>query len=165
MSRIIVALYVENISGVLTRVSSMFTRRGYNIDTLSVGETENRAYSRMTITISGTDADKLQVVNQLSKLHSVKKVEILDEEHCVRRELMLVKVRVESSNRQDILAATNIFRGNVIDYSKDAVTIEVTGEASKLDAFLMVMEPFGIIETARTGLAALERGEMSLVNK
>ena len=165
MSRIIISVYVNNQSGVLNRICSLFSRRGFNIDTLSVGETEDPNYSRMTITMDGDDYARLQVVNQLNKVHDVKKVEILELATSARRELALIKVGVSSETRQDIISAVNIFRCSIIDYTPEAVIVEVTGEATKIDAFIEVMKPFGIMEVARTGLAALKRGNTCMLDK
>ena len=164
-NKFIVAVYVDNIAGVLTRVTAMFTRRGFNIDALAVGETERSEYSRITITMSGDDLAKEQIINQLKKLHNVKCVDILDSEESVKRELLLIKVRYSSETRADIITASEVYRGKVIDYSSDAMCIEVTGEPSKVDAFITLMVPFGVIEMCRTGLVALERGKNSLLDR
>jgi acetolactate synthase-1/3 small subunit len=165
MSKFVIAVYVENRFGVLTRVTSMFTRRGFNIDALTVGETESLAYSRITISMSGDGYARDQMINQLRKLFNVKKVEILEPEHSINRELMLLKVKNSSENRQDILSAVDIFRSKIIDYSAEALCIEITGDPSKIDAFVEIMKPFGIIELCRTGIVALERGSGSLLEK
>jgi acetolactate synthase-1/3 small subunit len=136
MSKFVIAVYVENRFGVLTRVTSMFTRRGFNIDALTVGETESLAYSRITISMSGDGYARDQMINQLRKLFNVKKVEILEPEHSINRELMLLKVKNSSENRQDILSAVDIFRSKIIDYSAEALCIEITGDPSKIDAFV-----------------------------
>ena len=164
-NKFIVAVYVDNIAGVLTRVTAMFTRRGFNIDALAVGETERSEYSRITITMSGDDLAKEQIINQLKKLHNVKCVDILDSEESVKRELLLIKVRYSSETRADIITASEVYRGKVIDYSSDSMCIEVTGEPSKVDAFITLMVPFGVIEMCRTGLVALERGKTSLLDR
>ena len=158
MKRFVIAALVENKYGVLTRVSGLFMRRGFNIDSLTVGETDNPAFSRLTVTIKGADYPSGQIVSQLKKLHNVKQVEILDEEQKVERELMLVKVRNTPDNRSEILAAAAIYRAKVIDYNPDTLCVEVTGEPSKINAFINVMRPLGIIELCRTGVVALERG-------
>ena len=165
MSKFVIAVYVENRFGVLTRVTSMFTRRGFNIDALTVGETECPEYSRITISMSGDGYARDQMINQLRKLFNVKKVEILEPEHSINRELMLLKVKNSSENRQDILSAVDIFRSKIIDYSAEALCIEITGDPSKIDAFVEIMKPFGIIELCRTGIVALERGSGSLLEK
>ena len=138
-NKFVIAVYVENKSGVLTRVTSMFTRRGFNIDALTVGETEIPEYSRITICMSGDDA--------------------------IKRELMLIKVKNEVNNRADIMTAVDVFRASVIDYSPDEMCIEVTGSPSKIDAFVKLMQPFGILEMCRTGIVALDRGASTLFSK
>ena len=161
MSKFIIAAYADNTSGVLTRVTGMFTRRGFNIDSLTVGETERKEYSRITISMSGDEYVKEQLVNQLKKLYVVKRVEVLDAEP-IKRELMLIKVKNEPVHRSDIMTAVDVFRASVIDYSMEGMTIEVTGAPSKIDAFVKLMQPFGIIEMCRTGVVALERGADTL---
>ena len=156
-----IAVYVDNKSGVLTRVSAMFTRRGFNIDTLTGGETERPEYSRITISVSGDDYVKEQMVNQLKKLVVVKKVEVLQADP-IKRELMLIKVCNDSSKRSDIMTAVDVFRANVIDYSPESMCVEVTGSPSKIDAFVKLMQPFGILEMCRTGIVALDRGSKTL---
>ena len=163
-NKFVIAVYVDNQSGVLTRVTAMFTRRGFNIDALTVGETERPEYSRITITMRGDDYVKEQLINQLKKLYVVKKVEVLDDEP-IKRELMLIKVKNESSQRADVMTAVDVFRASVIDYSPEGMCIEVTGNPSKIDAFVKLMEPFGILEMCRTGIVALDRGTTTLLNK
>ena len=161
--KFVIAVYVENRFGVLTRVTSMFTRRGFNIDALTVGETESPEYSRITITMSGDGYARDQMINQLRKLFNVKKVEVLEKSTSIDRELMLLKVKNSAENRQDIMSVVDIFRCKIIDYAVDALCIEVTGEPSKIDAFVQIMKPFGIIELCRTGIVALDRGSSSLL--
>ena len=163
-NKFIIAVYVENKSGVLTRVTGMFTRRGFNIDTLTVGETEREEYSRITICLKGDANVKEQLVNQLKKLLVVKKVEVLEDEP-IKRELMLIKVKNDSASRNEIMTAVDVFRASVIDYSPDGMCIEVTGNPSKIDAFVKLMQPFGILEMCRTGIVALDRGTKTLFNK
>lgn len=158
MERHVIAVLVANVSGVLTRVSSMFTRRGFNIDSLTVGETESSDFSRITITFRGDEATKNQVVKQLAKLHDTKEVEVLKSDEMVSRELLLIKITNSSETRQDILAAASVYRAKIIDYSLEALCCEVTGESAKIEAFIELMKPFGILEMCRTGLVALERG-------
>ena len=153
----IIAVYVDNTAGVLTRVSAMFTRRGFNIDALTVGETECSEYSRITISMRGDDLVKQQLINQLKKLYVVKKVEVLDDDP-IKRELMLIKVGNQAEHRSDIMTAVDVFRASVIDYSMESMCIEVTGSPSKIDAFVKLMQPFGILEMCRTGIVALDRG-------
>ncbi|MBQ8689192.1 MAG: acetolactate synthase small subunit [Clostridia bacterium] len=163
MNKFVIAVYVDNKFGVLTRVTSMFTRRGFNIDALTVGETESPEYSRITICLSGDGYAREQLINQLRKLYNVKKVDVLDDDS-IKRELMLLKVAYTSQNRADILAATEVYRAKVIDYTTDEMCIEVTGDPTKIDAFIKLMIPFGILEMCRTGIVALERGSKTLFN-
>ncbi|MBQ7638213.1 MAG: acetolactate synthase small subunit [Clostridia bacterium] len=164
MKRYVLSVYVENKYGVLTRVASLFMRRGFNIDSLTVGETENPAYSRITITLHGDDYTCEQIINQLKKLQNVKKVKLLTDDVKVERELMLIKVKNNSENRNDIMAAAEIFRAKIIDYNPEYMCVEVTGEPSKINAFIDVMQPLGIVEMCRTGAVALERGRAKLVD-
>ena len=163
-NKFVIAVFVENKFGVLTRVTSMFTRRGFNIDALTVGETESPEYSRITISLSGDGYAREQLINQLRKLINVKKVEVLEDES-IKRELMLMKVSYDRTTRADILDAVKVFRGNVIDYSNDAMCLEITGDPMKIDAFIKLMIPYGIIEMCRTGIVALDRGKVTLLNK
>ncbi len=156
--RSVISVYVENKYGVLARVSGLFMRRGFNIDSLTVGETDDPNYSRMTITLNGDDYAREQLINQLKKLHNVKQVKLLETETSVERELLMVKVRNTPENRSEIIAATEIYRAKVIDYTTDSMCVEVTGEPSKIKAFIEVMKPLGIVEMCRTGAVALERG-------
>lgn len=164
MKKYVIAVYVDNKFGVLTRVTSMFTRRGFNIDSLTVGKTESPEYSRITITIYGGEGEKEQVIKQLQKLVNVKRVQLLPKDSSVSRELMLIKVKNCQDTKNDIMTAVNIFRSKIIDYSPEALCIEVTGDTEKLDAFIEIMKPLGIIEMCRTGIVALERGEGSILN-
>ena len=143
----------------------MFTRRGFNIDALTVGETESPEYSRITICMSGNGYARDQMINQLRKLYNVKKVELLEPDDSINRELMLIKVKNNPNNRQDIMTAVNIFRSKIIDYSSDALCIEITGESTKIDAFVEIMRAYDIIEMCRTGVVALERGSGSILAK
>ena len=163
-NKFIIAVYVDNKAGVLTRVTGMFTRRGFNIDTLTVGETERKEYSRITICLKGDANAKEQLVNQLKKLVVVKKVDVLEDEP-IKRELMLIKVNNDSASRSDIMTAVDVFRASVIDYSPEGMCIEVTGNPSKIDAFVKLMQPFGILEMCRTGIVALDRGSETLFTK
>ncbi len=153
----VIAIYVENKYGLLARVSGLFMRRGFNIDTLTVGATHDPDYSRITITLDEDEHIRDQVINQLKKLHNVKKVKLLPQTS-VQRELMLLKVKTTPENRSEVLAASEIYRAKIIDYNTSTMCIEVTGESSKIDAFIEVMKPIGIIEMCRTGVVALERG-------
>ncbi len=162
MEKFVIAILVSNVAGVLTRVSSMFTRRGFNIDSLAVGETELFDFSRITITFTGDRAEKNQLIRQLAKLYDVKEVEVLDKQESVSRELLLIKVENKPETRQDIMSAVDVFRCKIIDYSATSLICEVTGESSKIQAFIELMKPFGIIEMCRTGMVALERGNNCL---
>ena len=164
-NKFVIAVYVDNKFGVLTRVTSMFTRRGFNIDALTVGETERPEYSRITITMSGDGYAKEQLLNQLRKLYNVKKIEILENEESIRRELLLIKIKNSSENRSDVMGAAEVYRAKIIDYTADAMCIELTGEPTKIDAFIKLMMPYHIIEMCRTGIVALERGSGSIMNK
>ena len=163
-NQFVIAVYVDNQFGVLTRVTSMFTRRGFNIDALTVGETESPAYSRITISLSGDGYAREQLINQLRKLFNVKKVEVLQDD-CIKRELMLIKVKNDTETRGDILAAVDVYRAKVIDYTLNEMCIEITGDPTKIDAFVKLMIPYGILEMCRTGIVALERGSNTLLNK
>ncbi len=156
--RSVIAVYVENKYGVLARVTGLFMRRGFNIDSLAVGETEDPKFSRITITLSGDDYAREQLINQLYKLHNVKKVKLLDGGSSVERELLLIKVKNTPDKRNEIMAAAEVYRGKVVDYTTEYMTIEVTGEPPKIKAFIDVMKPLGIVEICRTGVISLERG-------
>ena len=160
----LIAVYVENKSGVVTRITSMFTRRGFNIDSVTGAETENNAYSRITVAMTGDEYVRQQLIAQLQKLPVVKKVELLESE-CIQRELMLIKVKNDSKNRSDIMTAVDVFRASVIDYAAESMCIEITGLPSKMDAFIKLMQPFGILEMCRTGVVALDRGNITLLDK
>ena len=163
-NQFVIAVYVDNQYGVLTRVTSMFTRRGFNIDALTVGETECPDYSRITICLSGDGYAREQLINQLRKLYNVKKVEVLEEDS-ITRELMLIKVKNTPATRSDVLAAVDVYRAKVTDYTVNEMCIEITGDPSKIDAFVTLMLPYGIIEMCRTGIVALDRGATSLLTK
>ena len=158
----VIGVIVSNISGVLSRVSGMFTRRGFNIDSLTVGETESSGFSRITIAFHGDEDLKERILQQLQKLHDVREVEVLNKNDTVIRELLLIKVRNKADVRQDIMTAVEIFRSKIVDYSTASLTIELTGETSKIDAFIELVKPYGIMEMCRTGLVAIERGENCL---
>ena len=158
MKRYVIAVYVETKYGVVARVSGLFMRRGFNIDSFTGQETDDPRYSRLTITLRGDDFTRDQVINQLKKLHNVKKVKLLPNDASVERELMIIKVRNTPETRSEVMAAAEVYRAKIIDYTTNYMCIEVTGEPSKINAFSEVMRPLGIIETCRTGVVALERG-------
>lgn len=163
--RVVIAVYVENKYGVLTRVTSMFTRRGFNIDTLAVGETEIPDYSRITISLHADESEKKAIVNQLKKLYNVRKVEVIDDEIGIRRELLLLKVKNNPETRSDVKDCVEAFRAKIVDYNAESLCLEMTGDTSKLNAFIENMKPFGIIELCRTGIVAIERGPDGILSK
>ena len=155
----IIATLVENRPGVLYDVSNMFRRRGFNIDSISVGIVETEDLARMTITVQGDDRMIEQVVKQLSKVIPVIKVLILDPTSTVTREMALIKIHTADTNaRSDIIQFVNIFRGHIIDVSQESIMAEITGDPDKIDAFIDLSRSFGIKEMARTGITALVRG-------
>ena len=159
MNKKVLSVLVDNTSGVLNRIAGLFSRRGYNIDSLTVGETENPLYSRMTIVVTGDDAILEQIIKQITKLEDVKRVDVLEASNSVTRELILVKIKVDAAQRQQVMAMTEIFRANIVDVAKDSVMIEITGSQSKLSAFLSLSEDYQILELVRTGITGLARGE------
>ena len=156
MGNIVLSLLVDNTSGVLSRVSGLFSRRGYNIDSVTVGE--NPAYSRMTVAVSGDEASLIQIKKQLNKLEDVVDIVELEPGKSVCRELVLVKVKANPSERKDIISVADIFRANIVDVSKDSVIIELTGTTTKCEAFLRLLDGHEIVELVRTGLTGLIRG-------
>ena len=159
----IIALIAENKPGVLYRISNMFRRRNFNIESISVGPIEQKNYARMTIAVDGDEKTIEQVIKQLNKLIDVIKVSKLDLKNTVTRELALIKIHASDNKaRSDIINYANIFRSNVIDVSNGSLTIEITGDSSKIDAFIDLMNPFGLKEIARTGITALSRGTRSV---
>ena len=158
MNRYVIAVLVNNKFGVLARVAGMFRRRGFNIETLTVGETEDPEFSRMTISFFGDEASRKQVVAQLSKLSDVRAVGMIAPDAAVMRELALIKIRNSDVTQPEIMTVVEIFRARVVDYGRERMTIEITGETSKVNAFIDNMKKYGIIEMCRTGIVALERG-------
>ncbi|MBO8181258.1 MAG: acetolactate synthase small subunit [Archaeoglobus sp.] len=157
-SRYTISVLVANKPGVLARVASLFRRRNFNIESLTVGTTDRDDISRMTIVVNGDLRVVEQVMKQLNKLIDVIKVSDVTEKS-VERELVLVKVKATSETRGEIVELANIFRGRVVDVSKDSVIIEITGDEDKIKAFINLMRQFGIRELARTGMVAMQRGE------
>ncbi|MBS7606980.1 acetolactate synthase small subunit [Candidatus Bathyarchaeota archaeon] len=158
-----ISAIVEHKPGVLYSISNMFRRRGFNIESISVGEAEQPDLARMTITIKGDEMLVEQVVKQLKKLISVIKVSILDPKNTVARELALIKVSTPDARvRSDVINYTEIFKGHVVDVAHESLIIEITGDTDKINAFIELMKPFGIREIARTGIAALPRGMRSV---
>ena len=159
----IISVIVHNKPGVLSRVSGLFSRRGYNISSLAVGETENPALSRITIAVSGDESILEQIQKQLYKLIDVIKVIDLPKDTSVRRELVLVKVNTEKSSRAEVIQIADIYRGKIVDVGDTNLTIEITGEEGKVEAFINMMSKFGIKELVRTGKIALHRGEKTVM--
>jgi acetolactate synthase I/III small subunit len=155
--RHIISVLVENKFGVLTRVAGLFSGRGYNIDTLNVGPTHDPKLSRMTIVTTGDEATLEQIVKQLNKLPNVIKVQNFSEGEYVDRELILVKVAVDSKSRAEVMQISDIFRAKIVDVQPKTLTIEITGNDSKVDKFLDLMKTFGVLELTRTGQVAMPR--------
>ncbi len=160
--RHILSLLLENEAGALSRVSGLFSARGYNIESLTVAPTEDATLSRMTIVTSGSDDVVEQITKQLNKLVDVVKVVDLNDGDYIERELMLVKVRAAGKDREEMKRMADIFRGHIIDVTDKAYTIELTGPGARLDAFLRALEPGAIMETVRTGASGIGRGERIL---
>lgn len=158
MEKHTVSVLVENQAGVLSRVVGLFSRRGFNIDSLSVGTTADENISRITIEVIGDEQIVEQVGKQLSKLIDVIKIKTLKENETVKRGLMLCKVKTTPKTRTEVMEIANVFRAKIVDISPSTLTIEMTGNESKLDAFIEMIRPFGIEEISRTGMTALERG-------
>ncbi|MFA6936946.1 MAG: acetolactate synthase small subunit [Treponema sp.] len=159
MEKYVLSVLVENHAGVLSRVSGLFSRRGYNIDSLTVCETSNPEQSRMTIVVQGDDAILEQIEKQLSKL-----VEVISIEHCnpsttCQREMMLVKVEADGERRAVIIETCNIFRAHIVDVAENSLIIEATGSEDKLSSLIRLLEPYGIKELLKSGLTAMDRGE------
>ncbi|MGQ0624744.1 MAG: acetolactate synthase small subunit [Sporichthyaceae bacterium] len=159
------SVLVENKPGVLARISALFARRGFNIDSLAVGPTEHPEISRMTIAVNVEGNPLEQVTKQLNKLVNVLKIVELEPSSSVQRELVLVKVRADAESRSHVLETVQLFRAKVIDVSTDAVTIEATGSADKLDALLRMLEPFGVKELVQSGMVAIGRGPRSITDR
>ncbi len=164
MEKHVLSALVKNSSGVLSRVSGLFSRRGYNIDSLTVGRTEDPSISRMTITLMGDDNVLEQVKKQLNKLEDVVRVIDFKANESVYRELVLIKVKANAENRAAINETVKIFRSKIIDLSTDTLTIELTGDEEKISALINLMEEYGIEELVRTGVTALQRGEKTIKN-
>lgn len=158
MDRIVLSLLVDNTAGVLSRVSGLFSRRGYNIESLTVGVTADPRYSRMTVVSFGDQNVLAQIMAQLSKLEDVRDIKELRSGHSVFRELIMVKVKANANERQAINAISSIFRATVVDVGKESMTVMLTGDQSKLDALINLLEDYEILELARTGLTGLSRG-------
>lgn len=156
---------VSNKSGVLTRVSGLFSRRGYNIESLTVCATEDENLSRMTIVLVGDEYTLYQMIRQMDKLEDVKKIGCANELDCVYRELLLVKVQTTAEVRSQIALIKDTYKAKIVDFSIDTMILEITGDPDKLDAFIKVVEPFGILEMQRTGVTVLARGRHTLKDR
>ena len=165
MNKHTLSVLVENKPGVLARIAGLFSRRGFNIDSLAVGPTEHPEVSRMTIVVNVDESPLEQVTKQLNKLVEVIKIVELDAREAIERELLLVKVKADTDTRGHVLDAVQLFRAKVVDVAPDAITIEVTGNAAKLRDFLAVLEPFGIRELVQSGMVAIGRGSRSITER
>jgi acetolactate synthase-1/3 small subunit len=165
MSKHTLSVLVENKPGVLARIAGLFSRRGFNIDSLAVGPTEHAEVSRMTIVVNVEDSPLEQVTKQLNKLVEVLKIVELDNEASVSRELLLVKVRADATTRGQVLEVVQLFRAKVVDVATDAVTVQVVGNQGKLEDFLRVVEPFGVRELVQSGMVAIGRGSRSITER
>lgn len=165
MSKHTLSVLVENKPGILARVAGLFARRGFNIHSLAVGPTEHPDVSRMTVVVDVDELPLEQVTKQLNKLISVIKIVELEQPASVQRELLLVKVRADLQTRSHVLETVQLFRAKVVDVAPDAVTVEATGNPDKLEAFLKVLEPFGIRELVQSGLVAVGRGNRSITDR
>lgn len=162
MSRHTISVLVENSPGVLARVASLFSRRGFNIESLAVGPTEHEEISRMTIVVNVEENPLEQVTKQLNKLINVLKIVELEADASVQRELLLVKVSATTEQRAEVLEIIQLFRAKVVDVTSETVIVEATGHPEKLDALLKVLEPFGIRELVQSGMVAMGRGGKSI---
>ncbi|SEQ41833.1 acetolactate synthase, small subunit [Lachnospiraceae bacterium NE2001] len=156
----IFSLTVDNSAGVLSRVSGMFSRRGYNIDSLSVGVTKDPKISRMTVAVTGDDKILSQIKNQLNKLEDVRSIEELKYGDAVIRELVIFKVKADADERQKIISIANVYRASIVDVSKNSIMVELTGNSNKIDAFRDLLDGFEIQEIVRTGVTGLVRGRI-----
>lgn len=158
MKKRVLSLLVDNTSGVLSRVAGLFSRRGYNIDSLTVGVTADPRYSRATVVAKGDEIIMQQIENQLNKLVDVIDIKRLEPETSICRELIMIKLKVSEENRQSLIAVANIFRVKIVDVAKESLVIELTGNQSKVDAFIDLLSGYEILELARTGITGLSRG-------
>ena len=158
MRQIVLSLLVDNNPGVLARVAALFSRRGYNIDSITAGITNDPKYTRITVAVSGDN----QILDQIAKLVEVRKIVELENSHSVCRELVLVKVMADKKEKQEIIAIADIFRAKVVDVAANSLMIELTGNQNKLDAFLNLMADFEVLEMVRTGITGLGRGVSTL---
>jgi len=162
MENYCLSLLVENNFGVLSRIASLFARRGYNIDSLTVGTTEDAKISRITIVVTGDEKILAQIKKQLNKLIDVIKVIELKPSEAIRRELVFIKVKANNDTRSEIVQISNLFRANVVDVARNSLVLEITGTRDKVDAFINMITPFGILEFVRSGDTGLQRGSKVL---
>jgi acetolactate synthase-1/3 small subunit len=165
MTRHTLSVLTENKPGVLARIAGLFSRRGFNIDSLAVGPTEDPEVSRMTIVVNVETSPLEQVTKQLNKLVEVIKVVELDSDYSVNRELLLVKVRADAGSRGQVLELVQLFRAKVVDVATDAVTVQIVGNQGKLEDFLRVLEPYGVRELVQSGVVAIGRGGRSITER
>ena len=158
MKRVVFSILVDNTSGVLSRIAGLFSRRGYNIDSLTVGVTADPRYSRATVVAKGDEIIMQQIENQLNKLVDVIDIKRLEPETSICRELIMIKLKVSEENRQSLIAVANIFRAKIVDVAKESLVIELTGNQSKIEAFIDLLSGYEILELARTGITGLSRG-------
>ena len=163
MQKKVFQLLVDNTSGVLSRISGLFSRRGYNIESITAGVTADPRFTRITIVATGDDDILEQIEKQVRKLVDVRDIHELKPEESVYRELAMIKVRCSANERQNVIALAGIFRGNIIDVSPESLMIECTGNAGKIDAFLRLLDGYEILELARTGIAGLGRGVENVI--
>lgn len=158
MKKEVISIFVDNQANVLTRVVSLFGRRGFNIDSLTVSATDNPEISRITIVFFGNDQSLNQILTQTEKLEVVKEIFTLDEENSLYRELLLVKIKADKTNRSALREIVEIYRGKIIDLSKASMIIELTGAPEKLDGFMRMINCYGVVEMCRTGITGIKRG-------
>lgn len=163
MKTIVLSLLVDNNPGVLARVASLFSRRNYNIETISAGRTNDDRFTRITVSVVGDDQILEQIRAQIEKLEEVRKIRVLEDKSSVCRELLMIKVQAGKKEKQNIIAIADVFRAKIVDVSKESVMIELTGNQNKLDAFLDLMSDFELLELVRTGITGLERGATTLL--
>ena len=158
MEQRVLSILVDNTAGVLSRVAGLLSRRGYNIDSLTVGVTADPKFSRMTVVCSGDELILEQITKQLEKLVDVRDIKVLAPGNSVNRELILVKIKAGVAERQNVISIADVFRAKIVDIGKDSLIVELTGDKSKLEAFISLLEGYEILELARTGLTGLSRG-------
>ena len=163
MQKKVFQILVDNTSGVLSRISGLFSRRGYNIESITAGVTADPRYTRITIVASGDDEILEQIEKQVGKLVDVRDIKELKPEESVYRELVLIKVKVTAQQRESVISVANIFRANIIDVAQEGLIIEMTGNQDKIDAFIKLLDGYEILELARTGIAGLRRGTEDIV--